>query len=130
MTGWRIGYAAGPAEIITAMNRVHQYTIMTAPTMSQLAALEGLQHGEPFVLEMIAEYDRRRKLIVSGLNHLGLETVEPHGAFYAFPASSHRNERRCLCPKAAGGRTRSGHPGRCVWGRWRRVRALLLFHRL
>ncbi len=86
MTGWRIGYAAGPADMITGLNRVHQYTVMTAPTMSQLAALEGLKNGEPFVLEMIAEYDRRRKLIVNGLNRLGLETVEPHGAFYAFPS--------------------------------------------
>ena len=85
MTGWRIGYAAGPAELIKGLVKIHQYTVMSAPTMSQVAALEGLRNGESFVKEMLAEYDRRRKLIVNGLNRLGLETVEPHGAFYAFP---------------------------------------------
>lgn len=85
MTGWRIGYAAAPAEFIRAMVRVHQYTIMSAPTMSQRAALEGLLHGEKHVQEMVAEYDRRRTFLVAGLNRLGLTTVEPHGAFYAFP---------------------------------------------
>lgn len=84
MTGWRIGYAAAPAEFIKAMNRVHQYTIMSAPTMSQRAALEALLHGEEHVQGMTAEYDRRRKLIVPGLNKIGLTTFEPHGAFYAF----------------------------------------------
>jgi aminotransferase len=84
MTGWRIGYAAGPAETITGLLRIHQYTIMSAPTTAQAAALEALLNGEPYVQEMIAEYDRRRKLIVSGLNHLGLPTFEPRGAFYAF----------------------------------------------
>jgi aminotransferase len=85
MTGWRIGYAAGPAELIKGLVRVHQYMVMSAPTMSQYAALEALQSGEDAVLEMLAEYDRRRKLIVSGLNEIGLTTVEPKGAFYAFP---------------------------------------------
>lgn len=85
MTGWRIGYAAGPAEFIRAMVRVHQYTIMSAPTMAQRAALEALVNGEKHVQEMVAEYDRRRTFLVKGLNRLGLETVEPHGAFYAFP---------------------------------------------
>jgi len=85
MTGWRIGYAAGPAETITGLLRIHQYTIMSAPTTAQAAALEALLNGEPHVQEMIAEYDRRRKLIVSGMNRLGLPTFEPRGAFYAFP---------------------------------------------
>lgn len=85
MTGWRIGYACGPAEIIKGLVRIHQYTVMSAPTTAQAAALEGLKTGEPFVKDMVAEYDRRRKLIVSGLNRLGLETFEPKGAFYAFP---------------------------------------------
>ena len=85
MTGWRIGYAAGPAELIGALVRVHQFTIMSAPTTAQIAALGALTQGEPFVKEMVAEYDRRRKLIVGGLNKLGLTTFEPHGAFYAFP---------------------------------------------
>ena len=85
MTGWRIGYAAGPAEIINGLVRIHQYTVMSAPTTAQVAAVEALKHGEPFVKEMVVEYDRRRKLIVRGLNKIGLETFEPRGAFYAFP---------------------------------------------
>jgi len=88
MTGWRIGYACGPADIIKGMVRIHQYTIMSAPTTAQDAALEALTNGEAHVQEMVAEYDRRRKLIVSGLNRLGLTTFEPHGAFYAFPKVS------------------------------------------
>lgn len=85
MTGWRIGYAAGPADIIKGMVRVHQYTIMSAPTIAQEAAIEALTSGEQYVQEMVAEYDRRRRLIVGGLNRLGLTTFEPRGAFYAFP---------------------------------------------
>lgn len=86
MTGWRIGYAAGPAELIKGLLRVHQYTIMSAPTTAQDAALEALLHGAPHVEEMRREYNRRRRLIVDGLNRLGLTTIEPHGAFYAFPS--------------------------------------------
>ncbi len=85
MTGWRIGYAAGPADLIKGLVRIHQYTIMSAPTTAQDAAIEALKNGEPYVQEMLAEYDRRRKLIVAGLNRLGLKTCEPRGAFYAFP---------------------------------------------
>lgn len=85
MTGWRIGFAAGPAGLIRGLLRVHQYTIMCAPTTAQVAALEALKSGQPYVEQMRAEYDRRRRLIVRGLNQLGLPTVEPHGAFYAFP---------------------------------------------
>ncbi len=85
MTGWRIGYAAAPADIIQGMVRIHQYTIMSAPTTAQAAALEGLLNGENHVCDMVAEYNRRRKLIVGGLNELGLHTFEPRGAFYAFP---------------------------------------------
>lgn len=85
MTGWRVGFAAAPEEISRGMLRVHQYTIMSAPTPSQEAALEALKNGAPYVEEMRLEYDRRRRLIVGGLNQLGLPTFEPHGAFYAFP---------------------------------------------
>jgi aminotransferase len=85
MTGWRIGYAAAPAEILSVMRKVHQYTIMCAPTASQYAALAALHEGKPYVEQMRAEYDRRRRLIVKGLNEMGLDCVEPHGAFYAFP---------------------------------------------
>ena len=85
MTGWRAGFACGPADIIKGLVRIHQYTIMSAPTMSQLAALEAIQHCSKYVEEMRLEYDRRRRLIVGGLNQLGLPTFEPLGAFYAFP---------------------------------------------
>jgi aminotransferase len=85
MTGWRAGYALGPADIIKGLVRIHQYTIMSAPTMSQAAALEALKYGHEFVVQMREEYNRRRLLIVNGLNELGLPTFEPHGAFYAFP---------------------------------------------
>jgi aminotransferase len=85
MTGWRIGYAAAPKAILAAMRKVHQYTIMSAPTTAQVAAVEALLNGDEYVEEMVAEYDRRRRLIVEGLNSLGLKTFEPHGAFYAFP---------------------------------------------
>lgn len=86
MTGWRIGYAAGPAGIIKGLVRIHQYTIMSAPTTAQFAAISALEEGEPYLQEMREQYDRRRKLIVPGLNELGLSCFEPHGAFYAFPS--------------------------------------------
>ncbi len=86
MTGWRIGYAAAPVEVLGAMRKVHQYTIMSAPTTAQFAALEALKHGEEAVQEMRARYDRRRRLIVDGLNSIGLTCFEPRGAFYAFPS--------------------------------------------
>ena len=85
MTGWRIGYACGPEELLGAMRKIHQYIIMSAPTTGQAAAIEALKHGEPFVKQMVAEYDQRRQLIVRGLNTIGLHTFEPRGAFYAFP---------------------------------------------
>ena len=86
MTGWRVGYACAPADILVGLNRIHQYTIMSAPTMAQIAALEALKNGEEHVEAMRAEYNRRRQLIVGGLNQLGLPTFEPKGAFYAFPS--------------------------------------------
>jgi aminotransferase len=86
MTGWRIGYAAAPPDLLAAMRKIHQYTIMSAPTTAQVAALAALELGQPFVEEMRAEYNRRRQLIVSGLNELGLQTFNPRGAFYAFPS--------------------------------------------
>lgn len=89
MTGWRLGWMAAPAEITAAARKVHQYAIMSAPTMSQYAGLEALRFGEESVQEMVAEYDRRRNVIVSGLNSIGLPTFEPQGAFYAFPSVAH-----------------------------------------
>jgi aminotransferase len=85
MTGWRIGWLAAPAEIVEGILKIHQYTIMTAPTVAQDAALVALVEGEPDVARMLAEYDRRRRLVVDGFNAMGLETFEPRGAFYAFP---------------------------------------------
>ncbi len=122
MTGWRLGYAVGPAELIGAMRKVHQYTIMSAPTMAQSAAVEALLRGEPEVEAMRSEYDRRRKLIVSGFNELGLTCFEPHGAFYAFPkiTASGMNEgdfaeqllqeeRVAVIPGTAFGASGAGH---------------------
>lgn len=84
MTGWRIGYAAANKEIISGLTRVHQYVIMSAATTAQDAAIQALKE-DYYVDEMVNEYNRRRKLIVNGLNRLGLTTFEPRGAFYAFP---------------------------------------------
>jgi aminotransferase len=88
MTGWRIGYAAAPAEILQGLLRIHQYTIMSAPTSAQIAGIEALKNGEEHVQAMRSEYNRRRELIFGGLNQLGLPTFEPRGAFYAFPKIS------------------------------------------
>ena len=85
MTGWRVGYVAAPAAILEGMVKVHQYAIMSAPTLAQDAALVAIVEGEPEVERMVTEYDRRRRRLVDGLNALGLETFEPRGAFYAFP---------------------------------------------
>jgi len=88
MTGWRIGFACAPRDMLEGLARVHQYIIMTAPTMAQFGALEGLTCCDDFVEHMRQEYDRRRRLIVEGLNYIGLPTFEPLGAFYAFPQVS------------------------------------------
>jgi aminotransferase len=86
MTGWRIGYACAPVNIMTAMKKLHQYLIMSAPTMGQIAAIEALQNGEDDVETMRRQYDRRRRLIVERFNEMGLTCFEPKGAFYAFPS--------------------------------------------
>jgi len=86
MTGWRIGYAAGPKEIIATITKIHQYTMMSAPTMGQVAAIEALKSGEESVTEMVEDYNRRRLVIVKGLSDIGLSCFEPKGAFYAFPS--------------------------------------------
>lgn len=85
MTGWRLGWVAAPGPLAEAVMKVHQYVMMSAPTASQYAAVAALDEGESFVAEMVAEYDRRRRLIVDGLRAVGLSTFEPRGAFYAFP---------------------------------------------
>jgi aminotransferase len=88
MTGWRIGYAAANAEIIAAMTKIHQYTALCSPIMGQMAAIEALNSGEEEVERMVKEYDQRRRVIVNGLNEIGLACFEPRGAFYAFPSIS------------------------------------------
>lgn len=85
MTGWRVGYVAAPANIHHDIFKVHQYVTMCAPTPGQYAAIEALRNGEADVQAMVAEYNRRRRFIVDGLNRLGLPTFEPKGAFYCFP---------------------------------------------
>jgi aminotransferase len=86
MTGWRIGYACAEPELLAAMRKVHQYTIMSAPTTAQAAALAALEQGDEHVQRMRDEYDRRRRLVVEGFNTLGMSCFEPRGAFYAFPS--------------------------------------------
>jgi len=86
MTGWRIGYAAARVEIIEAMVKVHQYTMLCTPVMAQKAAIEALRSGQAEVENMVEEYDQRRRIMVKGLNEIGLTCFEPKGAFYAFPS--------------------------------------------
>ena len=86
MTGWRVGYAAAPSEIIAAMTKIHQYTMLCAPIMGQKAALEGLRNASEERERMVREYDKRRRFIVAGLREAGLDCFEPGGAFYVFPS--------------------------------------------
>lgn len=86
MTGYRLGYACGPELIIAAMIKIHQYTMLCAPIMSQMAAIEALRNASADVREMVAEYNRRRRFIVHALNQAGLSCHLPEGAFYAFPS--------------------------------------------
>jgi aminotransferase len=85
MTGWRIAYAAGPAEVIGAMTKIHQYTMLCAPITAQMAALEALKNGDRDADDMVAEYDARRRFFIRGFNEIGLPCHVPEGAFYAFP---------------------------------------------
>ena len=85
MTGWRIGFAAGPATLIAAMNKIHQYAIMSSPTTAQHAAIEALKNGDQAVAEMREEYNRRRRFVIDACRKAGLASFEPLGAFYAFP---------------------------------------------
>ena len=86
MTGWRIGYIAANPQLIEAMLKIHQYTMLCVPTMSQMAGIEALRSGEDDVAKMVKEYDSRRRFIVRKLNEIGLPCFEPKGAFYAFPS--------------------------------------------
>lgn len=86
MTGWRIGYVAAERSFIQALTKIHQYTMLSAPTMAQMAAIEALRNGEAGVEKMVQEYNRRRRIMVKRLNEIGLSCFEPKGAFYAFPS--------------------------------------------
>lgn len=86
MTGWRLGYAAGPEELIAMMTKIHQYAIMCAPTTSQYAAVEALRNGDPDVAEMRNSFNRRRRVMVDGFRKMGMDCFEPLGAFYVFPS--------------------------------------------
>ena len=86
MTGWRLGYACGPAPIMKLLTKLHQFAIMCAPTTAQYAAIEAMNNGDGDVEAMRSEYDMRRRFIVDGLNRLGLTCFEPEGAFYVFPS--------------------------------------------
>jgi len=129
MTGWRIGYAAGPADLIGAMRKIHQYLIMSAPTTGQEAALAAFTDPavEAYVRQMVESYDVRRRLIYTGLNQIGLDCFEPKGAFYAFPSiratgmNEHEfcerllfEERVAVIPGSAFGKGGEGHV-RCAY---------------
>ena len=85
MTGWRLGYACGPEEIIAQMTKIHQFCIMCAPTTSQYAAVEALRNGDPDVAMMRESYDQRRRFLINAFKEMGLPCFEPFGAFYVFP---------------------------------------------
>ena len=85
MTGWRIGFVAASRDVMTGIAKVHQYGIMCAPTSAQFAALEALRSGDAYLADMLAEYDRRRRLMTDRFNEIGLRCFEPRGAFYCFP---------------------------------------------
>ncbi|HJP41242.1 MAG TPA: aminotransferase class I/II-fold pyridoxal phosphate-dependent enzyme [Dehalococcoidia bacterium] len=126
MTGWRLGWVCAPEPIAESIMKVHQYVMMSAPTAAQYAGIAALDHGEPFVAEMLAEYDRRRQLIVNGFRAIGLPTFEPRGAFYAFPdiRSAHmdsvtfsevllKEERVAVVPGSAFGASGEGYVRAC-----------------
>ena len=126
MTGWRVGWLAAPEPLAAAAMKVHQYVMMSAPTAAQYAAIAAIERGEGFVAEMLAEYDRRRRLMVDGLHAVGLPAFRPRGAFYAFPdvratgmssaVFSERllaEERVAVVPGSAFGACGEGHVRAC-----------------
>ena len=126
MTGWRVGFLCAPAGMLEGIVKVHQYGIMSAPTTAQDAALEALGSGEADVERMLAAYDRRRRILVDGMNSIGLRTFEPRGAFYAFPQVTStglssesfaegllREEHVAVIPGGAFGPSGEGHVRMC-----------------
>lgn len=99
MTGWRLGYALGPAPVLDQMTKLHQFAIMSAPTTAQYAAIEALKNGDSDIENMKKQYDMRRRLVVGSFQKMGLECFEPHGAFYCFPcikSTGLTSEQFCL----------------------------------
>jgi aminotransferase len=138
MTGWRVGWACAPAEILEAMMKVHQYVMMCAPTPSQYAAIEALRSGEDDAQAMLAKYDRRRHLIVDGFNRLGLTCFEPKGAFYTFPSVRStglsdedfterllREEKVVVVPGSAFGSCGAGHVRACYAAKYEQIEQAL-----
>lgn len=126
MTGWRIGYVAAPKPLLDAMLKIHQYTMMCAPTMAQYAAVEALRNCETLVEEMVSDYGQRRRVMVKGFNEMGLRCLVPQGAFYAFPCISSTgldseafaeklllDERVAVVPGRAFGECGEGHVRCC-----------------
>lgn len=126
MTGWRLGFVAAPAEFIGAMNKIHGYTCMCAPTLAQKAAIEALQRGGDDVGQMREEYDQRRRVILNRLHAMGLPCFEPEGAFYVFPSIAEsglssfefaerflREERVAVVPGSAFGECGEGYVRCC-----------------
>ena len=122
MTGWRLGYAAGPQPVIEQMTKVHQFAIMCAPTTSQYAAVTALKECDDEIRQMVDEYDMRRRFLVDNLNRIGLECFEPEGAFYVFPSVKSTNlssdefcekllraEKVAVIPGTAFGESGAGH---------------------
>ncbi len=139
MTGWRIGWLCAPAHLLDGIVKIHQYGIMSAATMTQDAALVALQEAEPDVERMVAEYDRRRRLLVDGLNRIGLPTFEPRGAFYAFPQITStgltsdefteqliREERVAVVPGNAFGPSGEGHVRMCYATAYEKIEEALV----
>ncbi|MCY3558029.1 MAG: aminotransferase class I/II-fold pyridoxal phosphate-dependent enzyme [Chloroflexi bacterium] len=126
MTGWRVAWAAAPADLFGGMLKIHQYAMMSAPTVAQYAALEAVRAGEEYVVSMREEYDRRRQLMWRGFNDLGLACAEPRGAFYAFPSVAQTGyddetfaeqlllrEQVAVVPGSAFGAAGAGHVRAC-----------------
>ena len=126
MTGWRVAWAAAPSDLFGGMLKIHQYAMMSAPTVAQYAALEAVRAGEEYVVSMREEYDRRRQLMWRGFNKLGLACAEPRGAFYAFPSVAQTGyddetfaeqlllqEQVAVVPGSAFGAAGAGHVRAC-----------------
>ncbi len=139
MTGWRVGWMCAPAAILEGIVKIHQYGIMSAPTIAQDAALAAIELGEPAVQAMRGEYDRRRRLLVDGLNRIGLPTFEPRGAFYAFPKITSTGltsdefterllveERVAVVPGNAFGPSGEGHVRACYATSYEKLQEALL----